>query len=164
MIDEIGHPRSSADPSAEPRSRRLLWIGSGLTLALVAGGIAFGLSNGGGADELPHLRPEATFRLENMAAGKTEFSLATPTILAPGKEVQILSVKAAYSPNVEYLGASAVWPRDHQGTTFAGGPGFPSPRQKAHDPLDAVVPAAETSFVPPGQTGPQPVTVTLGFR
>lgn len=164
MIDDLDDASPATNPAAQSRPRRPLWVAGGLALVLATGGTVFALSGRGGDDELPRQRPEATFRLADMAAGESEFSLATPTILAPGKEVQIVSVKAAYSPNVEYLGAFAVWPRDHRGTTFAGGPGFPSPRQKVHHPLDAVIPPSETAFVPEGQTEPQPVTVTLGFR
>lgn len=166
MSNELTDADSVVDLGAGPRPDRWrLWIAAGLAVAVVAGGATAAMAlRGGGDDELPRQTPEATFRLENMKPGKTEFSLGAPNIVEAGKELRIISVKAAYSPNVEYLGAFAVWPRDHGGITFAGGPGFPAPSQKAHHPIDAVIPAAETAFIPAGQKGPQPVTVTLGFR
>jgi len=108
--------------------------------------------------------PEVIYGLEPMTAGATDFSMGDFAISAPGKDVQILSIKPLMSPNVDYLGAYVVWPRDAFGNAVAGGPGFPFPDQTRRHPIDEVIPAAETAYVPPGQSAAAPLTVTVGFR
>ncbi|MGQ0465464.1 MAG: hypothetical protein ACT4QG_09100 [Sporichthyaceae bacterium] len=157
-VGETGRPERSG-------SRRRLLIAGVAASALVAAGVVAGSSLHDDSPALPLLRPQATFGLAMMTAGETVFSLATPSIEEPGKEVRILSVEAARSDNVEYLGAFASWPRDHGGLTYTGGPGFPNLKHqpKSH-PIDAVIPATETAWRAPGDPKPQPVRVTVGFR
>lgn len=148
------------------RSRLRWWVALGVATAVAAAGVGIAAWSRGGDDELfPRLSPEGSFRLAPMAAGQSEFSIATPRIEAPGKEIQILSVDALHSDNVEYLGALAVWPRDIKDTLVTGGPGFPMPDlQPKHHPIDQVIPASETLYKPPGWSKVPPVQIIVGFR
>ncbi|MGQ0464931.1 MAG: hypothetical protein ACT4QG_06385 [Sporichthyaceae bacterium] len=119
---------------------------------------------GRGGEELPLRNPRVEYLLHPMEPGKTEFSMGDFQILAPGKKVQILSVKALTSPNVEYLGAYAVWPRDQYRGRLSFAPGYPDEDQTHRHPVEEVVPASETDHVSPTDGMLEPLTVTLGFR
>lgn len=165
MIEQHADETPATPGSTARSSRKRKAIVAGTAVAVLATGVSAAAWARGGSAELPLERPSATFGLTKMEPGKTAFSLGSVRILEPGKEVRIVSVKAAHSDNIEYLGAIAVWPRDHQGTLFTGGPGFPNlTHQKKHHPVDEVIPASETAYVPPRAPGPMPVGVTLGFR
>jgi hypothetical protein len=99
-----------------------------------------------------------------MVPGKTSFTMSSLYLYDLGKDVQIVEVKARTSPNVEYLGAFTVWPRDFPTNKYLGGPDFPPARLKVRHPIDETVPAAETTVLPEGYRKPPPLTVALGFR
>ncbi|MBA3745205.1 hypothetical protein [Sporichthya sp.] len=82
----------------------------------------------------------------------------------PGAEIRVLEVTALTSPNVVYLGAVAIWPRDLRSGSLGTGPKFPPPRIRGHHAVDQVIPAAETALVPKGWDEPAPVSIAFGFR
>ncbi|MGQ0464782.1 MAG: hypothetical protein ACT4QG_05620 [Sporichthyaceae bacterium] len=68
------------------------------------------------------------------------------------------------TPNVLYLGAFTVWPRDRDSSSDTD-LGFPAQEAKVfHPAFGIVVPAAETAFRHPDETSPGPVSVQVGFR
>lgn len=163
MIEVMEQAEDMEGPARICARRR--WVAVAVALVVVASGIGVASWAQGGDDELlPRLTPEASFRLAPMKPGKTDFSISTPRIFAAGKEVRIVSVDVGHSDNVEYLGALAVWPRDIKETLVTGGPGFPTPDQPKHHPIDAVIPASETSYTPPGWDKVPPVSIIVGFR
>lgn len=150
--------------SAEPRIRRVRWAAFAVAGVVLAGGLGTGYWLRRDGDALPRLKPEVTYTLESMTPSKNKFTLGVD-ILAAGQELEIVSVTALTSPNVEYLGAFAAWPRDHEGgAVYSGGSGYPSKEQPKRHPLHQPVPAAETALVPKGFEGTQPVTVNAGFQ
>lgn len=155
-------PAAGAQPPARRHARRA-WIAAVTAGAVTAAAIGVWITHRGG-DSAVGADPDVIYTLAPMAAGASDFSLGDFPISAPGKDVRILSVKPLESRNVEYLGAYVVWPRDSFNNLLSGGPGFPFPTQTHRHPLDEVIPASETSFVPPGQSTPEPLTVTVGFR
>lgn len=98
----------------------------------------------------------------------TDFTMGQIYIERPGSEVEVLEVKPRTSPNVQYLGAFTVWPRDLPDNNVGSSYQFP-PRQPfdlaARHPLSEVVPALETAHIPAGDfTRPPPVGIFAGFR
>lgn len=133
-----------------------------LLLAAVGGGLWMLRGSG---EQLRPTHPSTTYTLESMAPGETSFSLASMYLNEVGKEVEILDVMTLTSPNVEFLGALVVWPRDQTMVPYGGGPGYPAAEQGPHHAaFGVVIPAAETAFVPPGFDKPPPLMVTAGFR
>jgi hypothetical protein len=82
----------------------------------------------------------------------------------PGAEIRVLDVDALTSPNVTFLGAVTVWPRDLKGENVGAGPSFPPPGIRRSHAIDQVVPPAETAFVPSGWNGPASLAIAFGFR
>lgn len=58
-----------------------------------------------------------------MDPDRTAFYLGGLHLERPAKNVEVTDVEVLTSPNVEYLGAVAIWPRD-----YWGGEGTPSAR------------------------------------
>ena len=97
--------------------------------------------------------------------GQEAFTLSTLDLYRPGAELHVLGVEALTSPNVQYVGAVNVWPRDSAKNALFTGPGFPAPEIKTHHPLDEIVPASETDIPAlPGIERPPPLSVAVGFR
>lgn len=86
------------------------------------------------------------------------------TIDHPGSVIRVLEVQALTSPNVKYLGAVTVWPRDLPGENMGFGPKYPPPAAKRVHQLNEEIPAAETVVVPAPFTEPPAVHVVTGFR
>lgn len=82
----------------------------------------------------------------------------------PGTTIKVLEVQALTSPNVQYLGAVTVWPRDLPGSNIGFGPKYPPPKAKAVHPLTEEIPVAETLVMPAGFSEPAVVHVVAGFR
>lgn len=82
----------------------------------------------------------------------------------PGATIRVLEVEALTSPNVQYLGAVTVWPRDLPGANIGFGPKYPPPKAKTVHPLSEEIPATETLVVPAGFSEPAVVHVVTGFR
>lgn len=168
MITRSAQDVSGSDPDlgreVASRSRRRPWLHVGLAAALMSGAALIDIRAPRDGGYLPRLSPRTIVELTSLIPGRTEFSLATARIYAAGKEVKVLSFAVLPSSNVEVLGAVAVWPRDLDGEPPVGGPGFPPRNQQRHHPIDAVVPAAATSFIPAGFDVPPPLTLVLGFR
>lgn len=119
---------------------------------------------GHGSDEaLKPVRPETTFTGPPITEKNPTFHQAV-YLDHPGSEIRVVDVSALTSPNVTYLGAVAIWPRDLKSGNVGGGPKFPPPAVREHHPFDEVVPATETAIVPAGWNGPASVTIALGFR
>lgn len=134
----------------------------------VIGGVALVLStgcgNGSASTELKPERPQTTFIGPRITASDSNFYQALDLDHA-GAEIRVLEATALTSPNVAYLGAVAVWPRDlRQGSALGTGPKFPPPGIRGHHSLEQVIPAAETAFVPTGWDQPAPVSIAFGFR
>lgn len=129
-----------------------------LLLALTAG-------CGGGSDAtvLKPSRPTTTFIGPPITAKNPTFHQAVDLDF-PGSEIRVLDVSALTSPNVTFLGAVAVWPRDLKKENVGGGPEFPPPGNRGEHPVDQVIPAAETAFVPAGRDAPASVAIAFGFR
>jgi hypothetical protein len=106
------------------------------------------------------------FKLAPFKPGKpTEFSLVALSVNVAGKTVEILEVRPVATPNVEYIGAIAVWPDEAKGNTSDGGPGFPPATVTKHHPaLGVVVPASATGYLYPGESAPRDLVVNAGFR
>lgn len=82
----------------------------------------------------------------------------------PGATIRVLDVQALTSPNVQYLGAVTVWPRDLPDANIGFGPKYPPPKAKAVHALEDEIPSTETRFVPEGFSEPPVVHVVTGFR
>lgn len=125
---------------------------------------------GGGSDaeagELRPVRPDTMFKLTPFEQGKpTEFSLVALSVNVSGKTVEILEVRPVATPNVEYIGAVAVWPNEAKGNTSDGGPGFPPAAVKKHHPaLGVVIPASATGYLYPGEAKARDLVVNAGFK
>lgn len=120
-------------------------------------------SSGSGAGALKPSKPETTFIAPPITAKNPTFHQSLD-LDYPGTEIKVLEVTALTSPNVTYLGAVAVWPRDLKEASVGGGPEFPPPGIKGHHALEEVIPATETSFVPKGFEEPASVAIAVGFR
>ena len=157
---------TAADGSGRPKSRRRL--GVVLTALVVAGacagGIALARGDDGGSVKFEAADPRAGYIMPLDGRERT-FTLSSLYIDRPGAEIQVLSVEALTSPNVEYIGALNIWPRDLATNALTVGPGYPAPEITKHHAVDEVVPAAETNLAPmPGTSSPQPLALALGFR
>lgn len=140
------------------RHRIIAFVGS---LALAAPLSACG---SGGETAIKPLRPTTTavggFGLTET---QRDFHLSF-RIERPGTTIRVLNVQALASPNVQYLGAVTVWPRDLPMQNMGFGPEFPPPKAKATHGLDEEIPAAETQVVPKPFSQPPPIWVVTGFR
>lgn len=148
---------SVSDPRRRP-SARLLCAAAAAVLVLTAG-----CGTDSNEATLKPTQPESTFTGPPLTAKDRNFHQAL-YLDYPGAEIRVLDATALTSPNVTFLGAVVVWPRDLKSGNVGGGPKFPPPGIRAHHGLGEAVPAAETSFVREGSSGPASVTVVLGFR
>lgn len=118
---------------------------------------------GGGGDAGDAAESTTTFQLTPLRAKDPTFTIGALDIVEPGKTVEILELRPIGTPNVAYLGAITVWPRDESGPEAALG--FPSDDIPKHHPaIGTVVPAAETAFVRAGQERANTLWVGAGFR
>ncbi|MGQ0466151.1 MAG: hypothetical protein ACT4QG_12600 [Sporichthyaceae bacterium] len=155
------------DAPGRPRtwSRLATVLAAAVTAAVVAGGAVATLSRGDDGD-VPLERPLllntlGTFR----QPGQDTFSAAYLGLEDKGKDLQILKVEARMSPNLEYLGSVAIWPRDVEANGGNPGNKFGYPAYAAHHPaFDIVVPAKELDYQPKGFGAPADLFVTAGFR
>ncbi|MGQ0465585.1 MAG: hypothetical protein ACT4QG_09730 [Sporichthyaceae bacterium] len=119
---------------------------------------------GDGASGLTAGEVKARFSLDPLPANTKEFTIATVDITEPGKQVEIVGVRAVGTSNLVYLGAITVWPRDPD-SVVAAAAGFPGEGiEKYHQAIGTVVPAAETAFRPRGRTAFGRLWVGAGFR
>lgn len=144
-----------------PRRRWVAIIGAA---SLLIGAVSAGFVWARSGEEFPRRDPHFAFTLPPLDANKPEFSIAVP-ITDKGKDIEILEFKARTSPNVEYIGSVAVWPRDLDVTQGQPGvlPGYPT-GTLGHHPADMVVPAAELLFEPKGFGAPGDLFVQAGYR
>lgn len=136
------------------------WLALAATIVVVASGCG----GDGDTQEFAAAEPETVYK---MGLERTEqtFTLSSIYINRPGEDIRILEVRALTSPNVQYVGAVAIWPGDFAKNALSVGPGFPAPELKDHHPLDEVVPASETRK--PSAADPNnhpPIAVAAGFR
>jgi hypothetical protein len=156
--------QASHAPQKRRPSRAIIVSLIAVLIAAVAGA---GLWLRHGGDEFAVAEPTTGYKLFPMDPGKTEFFLGGLYLRQPGREVEIRDVKVLSSPNVEYLGAFTIWPRDYSANKLVVGPGFPPSELKdRHPALGVKVPAAETGFMPADWSRPEPppLTVAVGFR
>lgn len=162
-----GTHTSQAGPS-RLSSRRCLYRLVGAVTAIAGLALAGGavLWSNDSEDLLKPLNPQVTYGGVQMTADTQEFTIGNLRIERPGEEVTVLEVTALTSPNVEYLGAFTIWPRDFPTNKLVAGPGFPPERMKDRHALGEGASAVETAFVPPGDTDgqPPPLAVAAGFR
>lgn len=104
-----------------------------------------------------------TYTTAVLTPDNAQFSIASLRIKDPGGDLQILDVVARTSPNVEYLGAYAMWPGKLYPST--GGPYFPVPAQAPHrHELTETIPAGEFAKARDELGRPAEAAVTVGFR
>jgi hypothetical protein len=153
------------EPASPPTRRRVRVVALLSTAVIALAGMTSWWLFFRSSDDLPHRHPHVTYQLHPLSPADTSFTLGAMDIKEYGKTVQVLSVKALMSANVEYLGAYTVWARDKATSQLDVGPGYPSPYQPQRHPLTEVVPAAEMSVKASGQDPvPLPLNVVLGFR
>jgi hypothetical protein len=157
-------------PSPDPvhrRSRKTVAILiAALTLIVTGGALVAVRESSSDSASLEPERPRRTFYVKLFPTEKA-FTVSTLFINdGAGKEIEILEVRPLGSPNLDYLGAITVWPRNGKDSTFDGGEGFPADAIRTYHPaLGTVIPASETGFVHPDEAGkPRPVVVNAGFR
>lgn len=154
-----------AEPAAA-RSRRWRWIvGIAVAAAVTAGsaGGALWLVRG---EQFPRKDPEITTVLPPFSPGSdTKFSIGLD-ILDKGQDIEIFEVKARTTPNVEFLGAYGIWPRDLDPAQGQPGVsvGFPTGTRSRHRAFGVIVPAAELDFRPAGFRRPGDLFVQAGYR
>jgi hypothetical protein len=130
-------------------------------LILVAG---LSAACGGGDGELVASASVVTIEVETLPAEDPVFTTSVILITEPGKEIEVVRLRPLATPNIAYLGAITVWPRDKDSVTDAD-LGFPGEGQRTYHPaIGTVIPAAETGFRFPGEERPRPVWVNAGYR
>jgi|GEM_PF-1557722 len=153
-----------------PQPGRRWWLSKrALALAAVAvlgvAGVTGWWLHRGDARGLHAITPGTVGGLTELTPQQTTFNMLTIYIYASGKDVEILRLRPVATPNVAYLGAITVWPRNDGDSALLGGPGFPGDIQRHYHPaIGVVIPAAETSYRYPGESTPRPISVTAGFR
>lgn len=147
---------AASDRLRRPRLLAGIVIGALLTLMT-------GCGDDSDSAALKPSRPETTFFGPPITETNPTFHQALD-LDYPGSEIRVLDVSALTSPNVTFLGAVAVWPRDLKKENVGGGPMYPPPGIRGHHAVDEVIPAAETAFVPQGRKEPASVAITFGFR
>lgn len=118
---------------------------------------------GSGEAEFEPSRPTTTAVGFHVTDSQRDFHLSF-RIERPGATIRVLDVQALTSPNVEFLGAVTVWPRDLPGENMGIGLKYPPPKAKAVHEVSEEIPAAETLVVPKPFTEPPAVYVVAGFR
>lgn len=106
--------------------------------------------------------PEITYGMV-LPEATPEFTMSMMYIERPGTDVTVLSVTPLTSPNVEFLGAFTVWPRDFGAYRIDVTSRYPPKQAKARHPIGELVPAAETAYTTDGG-GSEPLAVAAGFR
>jgi hypothetical protein len=161
--DEISS--AIAEPSATDRRRR---SAVAAVLALVVGTVAVVVAlvvnaDGSHDDAFAITPPEATYTGFAVTPTSPDFFVGVD-LSHPGSTVEIIDVAAHTSPNVEFLGAVTIWPRQIKGVSVGAGVGFPPADVKGTHPLNEPIPASETLFQPKGFGQPGVITVAAGFR
>lgn len=148
----------------EPKVRRALPVALLAFVLLLAAVAGARWLRGSGEDAFGPTDPSTTYGV-SLEKQETDFTMGAFYIQRPGVTLTVLEVTPLVSPNVEFLGAFTVWPRDVPGSALSIGSGFPPKEMTVRHGLADVVPATETGFVPKGDPGtPAPLTVAVGFR
>lgn len=144
-----------------PSSTRRRLAAIAIAVAIVA---VLGACGSDGDGPLKPSRPTTT-AVGSLGITETQRNFhVSVDIHRPGSTIKVLDVQALTSPNVEYLGAVTVWPRDLPGVNIGFGPKYPPPKAKAVHELGEEIPAAETLIAVKPFTQPPPVNVVAGFR
>lgn len=122
------------------------------------------MAQSGNSDSFELTRPTTTYIGIGVSEQDRNFHVGVDLDHMPGSTVQVLDVQAHTSPNVDFLGAVVVWPRDVKSIGVGAGIKFPPAKVKGTHPIDAPIPAEETLFEPKGFGAPGDVTVVAGFR
>ncbi len=144
------------------------------TIAAVAVLVALAVAGGFGwwrsaADERLPINGASIGAVMELPKKQPAFTMGAFLIDRPGTEITVLEVSPRTSPNVEFLGAFTVWPRDEPDNKLTTSRGFPPPRRlfdpAVRHPLGEPIPATETAHIPGGvYNEPPPVRVMAGFR
>lgn len=95
---------------------------------------------------------------------KGDFTFAGMYIDEPGKDVRIVSITPLTSSNVQFLGASTIWPRTTPYGMQPHGAGYPHEGAIELHPVAQLIPASETSYVEDHRSTPDSIRVLAGFR
>ncbi|MGQ0845257.1 MAG: hypothetical protein ACT4QF_14110 [Sporichthyaceae bacterium] len=134
-------------------------------LVLAVGAGSFIALAGGDDTGVPLERPIILNTLGTFKEpGQDTFSAAYLGLEDHGKHLEVLAVEARMSPNVEYIGAKAIWPRDVEKNGANPGNRFGYPAYEAHEAFGTVVPPEELDYVPKGWDSPADLFVMAGFR
>ena len=167
----VGMPEPSVDNAVEPTpaqlwSDRWLWpVGQILLIiAIVATAVTVALwtqrDTAVRLGSMPE-RIESSVRVDK----RGDFTYGMMYIDEPGKDVRIVSLTPLTSSNVQFLGASTIWPRTTPYGMQGRGPGFPMKGAIELHPAADVIPASETSYIEgPSRGTPDSITVLAGFR
>ena len=138
------------------------YAGSATLAALLLVGSS-GCSSSADDNTFQVTRPTTTYTGFDITESAREFHVAV-NLKRPGSTIQVIGVEAHTSPNVDFLGAVAVWPRDIQEFHIGAGVGYPPAKVKRTRSITEAVPASETLFKPKGFGEPGDVGVVAGFR
>ncbi|MGQ0625825.1 MAG: hypothetical protein ACT4PP_14400 [Sporichthyaceae bacterium] len=113
-------------------------------------------------DKLSASDPTTVYGGLELTVGQ-KFTMASFPIDHPGAELRMIRVEALTSPNVEYVGAYALWPRDLARGSLAIAPGFPAKELRMVREFGAAITAEET--LRQGASGGYlSASVAIGFR
>lgn len=102
--------------------------------------------------------------MEPFSSDNRDFTVNAALLSEPGKVLEIIRLRTLTTPNVKYLGAFTVWPRNRDSISETGF-GFPEDgAQVWHPAFGTPIPAAETGFQHPDEEIIRPVWVQAGFR
>lgn len=159
----------SIDPL--PPARPGLWmriVRTAIAVSMVIGSL-IGIVWAGAAWErhqsFAGLKPATYGDLEQVqvTSTKREFSIGVGWLRYPGEDIQVLNVSALTSSNLDYIGASTVWPREIDRPSGFGA-GFLVRGLKIRHPVGEMVPARETAWIEYTGQAPEAVRVLASFR
>lgn len=167
----IGMPEPTTDYYVEPTRAQLwwdrwLWPLASVVLAITVIATSVGVTLWTQRDTTTQLGDLPEYIENDVPVDKKgDFSFAMMYIEEPGKDVQIVNVTPLTSSNVQFLGASTIWPRTKPYGMQGRGPGYPLEGAVELHAAAETIPASETSYIDgPQRSTPDPITVIAGFR
>lgn len=163
----VGASTAISAPASVGRSRKS--IGAIVAIAVIAvisaaaGAVTWARAHSGTDDAFELTRPQATYTGFQVTQKSPDFFIGVD-LTHPGTRIEVVHVDAHTGPNVDFLGAVTVWPRQIKSVSVGAGLGFPPTDVRGTHALIDPIPSAETLFEPKGFGAPGPVTVVAGFR